>query len=408
MDVASMRKADRWLGVPACFVLTLWRKLTSGRTPAPVAPGRILFVKLAEQGSTVLAAAAIRDAIRRVGRENVFFLVFEKNRFILDAMGLVPHENVVTINDRSLMGTVVGALSSIKRMRSLKIDTTIDMEFFARSSAAMAFLSGAVWRVGYHAFHGEAAYRGNLMTHPLNFNAHMHTSRAFLAMVRALDTPHEHLPALDFAVPHVADQTPAFTVEPGEAEAVREMLRQDGVNDAAPLVLFNANCSDMLPLRRWPSERYVDLANRLLAARPDAVVAFTGAPDEADAASQLVRQVHDRRCINLAGKTTLRQLLVLYGLSRVLVTNDSGPAHFAALTPIHVVVLFGPETPELFAPNSPRTHALWAGLACSPCVNAYNDRQSSCKNNLCMQHISVDETLARVLSVIDVPAEVRP
>ena len=62
----------------------------------------------------------------------------------------------------------------------------------------------------------------------------------------------------------------------------------------------------------------------------------------------------------------LRQVLVLYTRSEILVTKDSGPAHFAAMTPIHVVTLFGPETPALFAARSPNATALWAGIACSP------------------------------------------
>ena len=100
------------------------------------------------------------------------------------------------------------------------------------------------------------------------------------------------------------------------------------------------------------------------------------------------------RCFSLAGKTTLRQLLVLYTLAEVLVTNDSGPAHFASLTPINVVTLFGPETPRLFAARTDRNVALYAGVACSPCVNAYNNRQSPCRNNVCMQQITVDQVFA--------------
>ncbi len=75
-------------------------------------------------------------------------------------------------------------------------------------------------------------------------------------------------------------------------------------------------------------------------------------------------------------------------------TNDSGPAHFASLTPIHVVTLFGPETPRLFAALTARNTPLWSGVACSPCVNAYNNRQSPCRNNVCMQQITVDEVFA--------------
>jgi len=105
--------------------------------------------------------------------------------------------------------------------------------------------------------------------------------------------------------------------------------------------------------------------------------------------------------IRLAGKTTLRQVLVLYTRSAILVTNDSGPAHFASMTPIHVVTLFGPETPALFAARSPNAIALWAGIACSPCVNAYNNRQSVCRNNLCMQAITVDDVFKEVTGIYD-------
>lgn len=157
---------------------------------------------------------------------------------------------------------------------------------------------------------------------------------------------------------------------------------------------MNPNASDLLPLRRWPGERYVELARRLLAKHQDVFVGFTGAPDEATATAELVRQVGSSRCISLAGKTTLRQLLVLYTLAEVLVTNDSGPAHFATLTPIRVVTLFGPETPALFAARTLRNTVLWAGIACSPCVNAYNSRQSPCRDNLCMQAITVDKVFA--------------
>jgi len=97
----------------------------------------------------------------------------------------------------------------------------------------------------------------------------------------------------------------------------------------------------------------------------------------------------------------LRQVLVLYTRSEILVTNDSGPAHFASMTPIRVVTLFGPETPALFGARSSNSTALWAGIACSPCVNAYNNRQSVCRNNLCMQAITVDAVFEKVTSIYD-------
>ena len=77
MNVARMRLVDRWLGVPVCFLLSMWRRLFGRRAPATsVPPRRLLFVKLAEQGSTVLAQAALQTAIDKVGAANVFFLLF--------------------------------------------------------------------------------------------------------------------------------------------------------------------------------------------------------------------------------------------------------------------------------------------------------------------------------------------
>jgi ADP-heptose:LPS heptosyltransferase len=401
MKVARMRALDRWLGAPACFVLTRLRRLCWWIRPGPaVAPRRILFIKLAEQGSTVLAQGAFRAAIERVGRDNVFFLCFAENRPVMDLLALIPTANVVTIDARNLPSAVFDAARAVWRLRRACIDTTIDLEFFARSSAALCYLSGARWRVGYHAFGGEASYRGDLLTHRVSFNPYLHASQAFQLLVEALDAPAGELPALRAAPPPLPEPSIAFRPDARELLEARRLLREAlGAVEPTRLLLLNANASDLIPLRRWPAERYVELARRLLARYPDACVAFTGAPAEAAAAAALARRVGSPRCVSLAGRTTLRQLLVLCCLADVLVTNDSGPAHFASLTPVQVVVLFGPETPRLFAAPSPRTHALWAGLACSPCINAYNDRNSPCRDNVCMQALSVEAVFAQVCAV---------
>jgi hypothetical protein len=63
----------------------------------------LLFVKLAEQGSTVLAYPALRRAVEIVGRDKLVFIVFEDNRFILDAMGVIPEQNVITISVKNVL-----------------------------------------------------------------------------------------------------------------------------------------------------------------------------------------------------------------------------------------------------------------------------------------------------------------
>ena len=396
MNVQKMMRLDRWLGVPLCFAVTALRALLPARKPAEK-PRSILFIKLAEQGSTVLAHRALVEAVCRVGRENVYMAVFEDNRFILDALGVIPVENVIPVCSDSLAGLLRSLLPVLARLRKLRLDAAIDLEFFARSSALLTWASGAATRVGFHAWFGEGPYRGNLMTHRVRYNPHMHTTQTFASLVSALDGVPENFPTFGIQPDTTEDALPYFTAEPVEIQEMKERLARLTVKTTAPrVILLNANASDLIPLRRWSLESYIEVAQRLLVRFPEAFIAFTGAKNEVTKAQDLVRRVGSTRCFSLAGETTLRQLLVLYGLADVLVTNDSGPAHFAALTPIHTVTLFGPETPLLFAALTPRNTPLWAGIACSPCVSALNNRQSACRDNVCMQRITPDQVFEAV------------
>src|SRR5258705_2118259 len=402
VGIQTLQRTDRWVGEPLCAILTLVRRIfeSAGRS-GPRQVRRILFVKFAEQGSTVLAYPAIRRAIEMVGRENVYFVVFEDNRFILDVTETIPERNVITIATRSLFGLVAGALRAVLQVRKIGIDAVVDLEFLPRFSGMLTFTTGAKSRVGFHTFFGDGPYRGDLMTHRLLYNPHLHTSQMFEAMVEALTRDPTVLPTFDFT-PSASQPLPKFRPSLSEVAEIDALLRRENPRiGSAPLILLNPNASDLLPLRRWPAMRYVELARRLLECYADLFIGFTGSPAEAVPNNRLANEVGSSRVIPLAGKTTLRQVLVLYTRSEILVTNDSGPAHFASMTPIRVVTLFGPETPALFSARSPNATALWAGIACSPCVNAYNNRQSVCRNNLCMQAITVDDVFKEVTGIYD-------
>src|SRR5438093_10302788 len=176
--ILTLQRTDCWVIVPLCASLTLLRRIVecTGR-PGPHQVRRILFVKFAEQGSTVLAYPAILRAIKMVGRENVYFVVFEDNRFILDVMEIIPEGNVITIATKSLFGLVAGAVRAVLGVRKIGVDAVVDLEFLSRFSAILTFTTGAKSRVGFHTFFGDGPYRGDLMTHRLLYNPHLHTSQ---------------------------------------------------------------------------------------------------------------------------------------------------------------------------------------------------------------------------------------
>src|SRR5690606_24973887 len=136
-------------------------------------------------------------------------------------------------------------------------------------------------------------------------------------------------------------------------EALREQILAlfDSRALPNPLSLLNPNAHDSLAQRRWPPERFVARGRELLSQWPEAGILITGAPSEAPGAAQICSEIASPRARSIAGVTTLRELVSLYTLAQALVTNDSGPGHFASLTSVTNIVLFGPETPAVFAPR---------------------------------------------------------
>ena len=394
MSPNTIRSIDYWIGKPICFFLTLFR--TSFPKEASN-PKKIVFLKFIEQGATVLAYSAIKRATEIVGRENVYFCVFANNRPILDILNVIPEENIITLSDKSLFGFVFDSFSALRKIRKEKIDAVIDFEFFSRASAIFSFLTGAKTRVGLHRFTSELPYRGNLMTYRMQYNPYLHTSIFYYSLVEAsLENPSE-IPMMKVSKSNLASSLPVFTPKEHERNEMSERLSK---KEGEKIILLNPNASDLLPLRKWESEKFVELGKKILAENSTARIIVTGAPSEQKSAEETCEKIGNTRAESFAGKTTLRELLTLYSLSDILVTNDSGPGHFSSLTNIRTIILFGPETPKLFGPISPNAHVIWKELVCSPCVSVFNHRFSPCNNNVCMKTITLDEVYSAVKSYL--------
>lgn len=394
MNVDTMRRIDRQAGVPLCALATVLVWLAGALRRRAARPlRRILFVELSEMGTTVLAQPAMRRAREKLGAE-VFFVIFARNVGSLELTGEFPPANVFTIRDTSLFHLAFDTLRFLSWTRRTGIDTVIDLELFSRFTALLTGFSGADRRVGFHRFHQEGLYRGEMLTHRVAYNPHIHIASNLIALVEALALPRQVPYAkvriedtLDVAITPASDAARAALLARIRAAAPFDPARQR-------LVLVNPNASEMLPHRRWMGERYAALIRRVVAAHDEVLVAVTGAPSERAEAEALV-QAAGPRCISLAGKTRLAELPALYAHASLMVSNDSGPAHFAAASGLRTVVLFGPETPRLYQPLGP-SRAIYAGLACSPCVSAHNHRKTACTDNVCMQAISVDDVYAVV------------
>lgn len=407
LNVDTVRRLDRRLGAPLCLLLTLARRLFGRRTPGAglPAPRRILVIKLSEMGSTVLAVPALEEIRRQCPAAELYFLVFSENRPILDALRLAPPERIVAIPNHSLGALARGTFAALVRLRRARLDATLDLDFFSRFTALFAFLACRGRRVGFHRFTQEGLQRGDLLTHRVLFSPHVHTSLAFVALARALFRPPDEEPFYRAGLGDAVLAAPRYAPPPAARQAVRALLAETGLLPAegAPLVLLSPHSSRLLPLRCWPAERYVELARELLARRPDTRLALVGTQADAAEAADLARRVGDARCASLAGRVTFEEFLALCAAARLLIGNDGGPAHFAALSDLPAVVLFGPETPALYRPLSTRCRALYAGFPCSPCVSPFNAKATPCPRSLCLEALGVGEVLQAALPMLEPP-----
>ncbi len=391
---------DYWLGIPLCFLCT-WILRLLPRPGGPPTPRRVLFIELSEMGSTIIANPALEKARDVLGAE-IFFLIFERNVECLRLLDTVAEQNIVTIRETSLGALALDSLRFLRWARQAGIDTVVDLELFSRYSALLTGLSGAVRRVGFHRFHAEGLYRGEMLTHRVNYNGHIHMARNFISMVNALLAPEPQIPYAKVPVEEDEIRVPAARPARSEMEAAQELVRQvfgDYDPDDHRIVLLNPNSSELLPQRRWPQENFVELARSIVTEWEDAVVLITGSRGEREEAMHMQNSIGHARVRSLAGMHPLAMLTPLYNLATVLVTNDSGPAHFSAITPIRSIVLFGPETPVLYG-SLGNTESLTAGLACSPCVTAANQKNSACDDPVCMRMITVERVMESVRRVM--------
>ncbi len=402
MKVDTMRKVDYYAGVPLCFLVSLWLKLWRlFFYRDQVKPKKVLLIELSEMGSAILVDPAMRK-LQQNGAE-LYFVIFAKNAASLRLLGTVPEENVFTIRETGLVTLALDTLRFLFWTRKVGIDTVIDLELFSRYTALLTGMSGAINRVGYHAFHNEGLYRGDMLSHKVAYNSHIHIAKNFVALVNAVLSDRSELPYSKTLI--ADDEIRLAQIEQIESdlEAMRQRVREDYADfDPAKhrLVLINPNASELLVQRRWMPERYIELMRRILDEHNDVLVVITGAPAEREEAAELKNKVDSERCINFAGRVTFSELPSLYGISTLMVSNDSGPGHFSAVTAMPSFVLFGPETPKLYGSLGNST-PIYAGLACSPCVSAFNHRKTPCHDNVCLQVITVAQVYDAILSVLD-------
>lgn len=325
----------------------------------------------------------------------IFFLTFKKNKEVFQTLGeIVPYANVLTIRDESLILFFFDTVKALRRLRRENIDITFDLEFFSRFTAVLAYLTGGKKRVGFSRYSFEGLYRGSLFTHAIAYNPLLHISQGYLSLHQTIKTNRKNSPELNEIADADRVQAPRFISNEETHKTVLEKIKPYKISGDTRLILINPG-EGMLPLREWPLENFTYICKELLNDEKN-YICIAGTANKYKKEIHLLTALNNPRCINLVGKTSITELLELFSMAHILIANDCGLSHIAALTSIEKFIIFGPESPQIFSPMDEHTQLLYARMPCSPCLSVLNHRNSRCKNNICLQAIDPRDVLMRI------------
>ena len=403
MKISTQRWIDRWVGQLLCGAVSIWARLMGRLRPTPartLPPQHILIILLSEMGSIVLAGPMFAALRTRYPGATLHVLQLKRNQEVAKLLQLAHPYNFHALNDRSGTELVSDIWTVVRAMRKLPLDVVIDCELFSRISSLMAYLVGAPLRVGFTPHTQEGLYRGGYINRAIPYNPYQHISRQFLSLVDALDDA--SFPRNKAAKVRDAPLHPELdvTFSTTELQSYRDKLKAEHPSVAhRKLTLLYAG-GGLLPERAWPIEHYARVARGLC--NVGHAVGLIGLSEDAALAADLKARTSSDLCINLTGYTrSIRELLMLFHAADLLITNDGGPGHFASLTPIRTFAFFGPETARLYGPLGSRASTYESGIACSPCLSAYNHRQTFCDgDNQCLKRVAPDPVLQDALNAL--------
>ena len=205
---------------------------------------------------------------------------------------------------------------------------------------------------------------------------------------------HEYLHLAGVLGANSKAQIPQLFTTSEEIEAAKKKFGLEKISQ--PVFGLNPG-AEYGPAKRWPVERFIAAA-REIQRQTNCAWLILGGKADAPLAGQIESAIHHSSFVirNLCGQTSLRELMALLKLCRVLLTNDTGPMHVAAALGTPVVVPFGSTSPELTGPGlpgDPRHRLLKSDAPCSPCF------LRECPIDFrCMNGISVGRVVEAVLS----------
>jgi ADP-heptose:LPS heptosyltransferase len=326
----------------------------------------------------------------------------DQSKSCLELLDIIPNKNIYAINGNNSFNFICSLLQQIMRLRKKHIDIIIDYELFFRISAIASFLIKSKSKAGFYKYNLEGLYRGSFYDIKCAFNQNSHVAKNFLALTKSAIEQQNHSPNFKTEIKTSEIKLPQYRSDLEiKQNVVRKIKNLYAEYHDQNLILICPDVGKVLPVRNYPKDYYVKVIKRLLKNDSKSLVLLIGVVENMKTCSYIKNKVNHSRCINFCGYTaTIKELMELIALSKLLIGNDNGPAHFASLTQTNTLVLFSVESPSMYGPLG-KTVILYSFYHCSPCVSAFNHKSTVCSDNLCLQSLSPEKVTDFALKLMN-------
>jgi heptosyltransferase II len=350
---------NRWKTPQPHFLLSQYKRgiyLPDQISPQQLKPFRILIRSSNWLGDAVMSVPAVR-AIKN-GRPDAKVTIAAPAK-IAPMWKLVPEvDAIIPTSSRSLLRSI----------QSIRRQAHFDAAILFPNSLRVAlesWLSGIPRRVGYHG-HRRRWLLNQTVPEPRRPGPLEHHSFRFLRIARECGAE-------------------TFNAQPATSNQLLAIGNQ-------PVRIGLCPGAEYGPAKRWLPERFAEVAAKISAQSVQWVL--FGTKNDAAIGDQIAAAIDDH-CVNRMGKTTLDQLINELRECRLLLTNDTGTMHLAALLGVPVVAIFGSTEPRLTGPLGNGHIILRHHVECSPCF------LRECPIDFrCMKAVSTQEAVDAVLLIL--------
>lgn len=330
---------------------------------------KIAVCKFKGMGSVIQSTPMLKAIKDKHPNAKITYISTKENKAILQQIDEV--DELLLLNDGNVFQLIKNIIPFWWNVFSRRFQIYIDLEVYSNFSSLITITSAAKNRLGFYL--NSRNYRMGNYTHMMYYNTRSPIAETYMQFARLLKCENS-----DFAL----------------SELNARAIAKSPIQLPQQYILINPNASDLRIERRWPATHFANLCTAIQSDFPELGIAFVGSPGEKSYVDQLVKAIPDKKnIINLAGKTSILELINIIAGAALVVTNDTGPMHIAYAKGTKTLALFGPCAPGQYG-QFKNTWVVYKNVYCSPCVHEF--ATPPCKgNNVCMKTISVEEVFQK-------------